>query len=132
MMFSSVRSAADESAGLSRASKGTGRQRTTERHGHTRMATLEVHDGQGRVQFVELARDHPVLFGTSAACDVLLEGEWRSGRCTAGSAGSSGGSRSRLARRRICGDQRPKMTTGSIHQGDEITVGDCRMFLLRR
>ena len=39
------------------------------------MATLEVHDGQGRVQFVELARDHPVLFGTSAACDVLLDGE---------------------------------------------------------
>ena len=24
-----------------------------------------------------------------------------------------------------------KMTTGSIHQGDEITVGDCRMFLIR-
>ena len=39
------------------------------------MATLEVHDGQGRVQFVELGRDHPVLFGTSAACDVLLDGE---------------------------------------------------------
>ena len=38
------------------------------------MATLEVHDGQGRVQFVELARDHPVLFGTSPACDVSAGG----------------------------------------------------------
>ena len=40
-----------------------------------RMATLEVHDGQGRVQFVELARDHPVLFGTSAHATSILEGE---------------------------------------------------------
>ena len=40
-----------------------------------RMATVEVHDGQGRVQFVELAQDHPSLFGTSAACDIVLAGE---------------------------------------------------------
>ena len=41
-------------------------------------------------EFVELARDHPVLFGTSAACDIVLSGEgilpvhgrirWRKGR----------------------------------------------------
>ena len=39
------------------------------------MATLEVHDGEGRVQFVELAHDHPVIFGTSVACDIVLSGE---------------------------------------------------------
>ena len=38
------------------------------------MATLEVHDGQGRVQFIELERDHPILFGTSPHCEVVLEG----------------------------------------------------------
>ena len=38
------------------------------------MATLEVHDGQGRVQFVELERDHLILFGTSPHCEISLEG----------------------------------------------------------
>ena len=33
----------------------------------TDMATLEVHDGQGRVQFVELERNQMILFGTSPA-----------------------------------------------------------------
>jgi outer membrane protein assembly factor BamB len=95
------------------------------------MATLEVHDGQGRVQFVELARDHPVLFGTSAACDVLMDGD--------GIRPVHG--RIRWKKRRFRVEASPdaefvlingtKMTAGSIHQGDEITVGTCRMFLLR-
>ena len=95
------------------------------------MATLEVHDGQGRVQFVELARDHPVLFGTSAACDVLLDGD--------GIRPVHG--RIRWKKRRFRVEASPdaefvlingtKMATGSIHQGDEIAVGACRMFLLR-
>jgi len=95
------------------------------------MATLEVHDGQGRVQFVELARDHPVLFGTSAACDVILDGpEIRPvhGRIS-------------WKKRRFRVEASPdaefvvingtKMTAASVHQGDEIAVGACRMFLLR-
>ena len=94
------------------------------------MATLEVHDGQGRVQFVELARDHPVLFGTSAACDVLLEGDgirpvhgrirWKETVQVEASPDAE-----------FVLINGTKMTTGSIHQGDEIAVGDCRMFLLR-
>jgi outer membrane protein assembly factor BamB len=95
------------------------------------MATLEVHDGQGRVQFVELARDHPVLFGTSASCDVLLDGE--------GIRPVHG--RIRWKKRRFRVEASPdaefvlingaKMSTGSIRQGDEIAVGACRIFLLR-
>jgi outer membrane protein assembly factor BamB len=95
------------------------------------MATLEVHDGQGRVQFVELARDHPVLFGTSSACDVLLDGE--------GIRPVHG--RIRWKTRRFRVEASPdaefvvvngtKMAASSIHQGDEIVVGACRMFLLR-
>ena len=95
------------------------------------MATLEVHDGQGRVQFVELARDHPVLFGTSAACDVLLGGE--------GIRPVHG--RIRWKKRRFRVEASPdaefvlingtKMTTASIRQGDEVVVGDCRIFMLR-
>ncbi len=95
------------------------------------MATLEVHDGQGRVQFVELTRDHPVLFGTSATCDVVLEG--------AGIRPVHG--RIRWKRKRFKVEASPdaeyvlvnghKMTSSTIHQGDEIAVGPCRMFLLK-
>jgi outer membrane protein assembly factor BamB len=95
------------------------------------MATLEVHDSSGRVQFVELTRDHPVLFGTSSACDVVLQGEFI--RPVHG--------RIRWKSEKFKVEASPdaefvlinghKMTTGSIRQGDEITVGDCRMFLIR-
>jgi outer membrane protein assembly factor BamB len=95
------------------------------------MATLEVHDGEGRVQFVELARDHPVLFGTSAACDIVLSGE---GICPV-----QGRIRWKKGRYRV--EASPdaeyvvinghKMTSSSLHQGDEMTVGRCRLFMLR-
>src|SRR5580700_4766344 len=95
------------------------------------MATLEVHDGEGRVQFVEMARDHPLLFGTSAACDVILDGE--------GIRPVHG--RIRWKTRRFRVEASPdaefvlingtKMAAGSIRQGDEIGVGGCRIFLLR-
>ncbi len=95
------------------------------------MATIEVHDGQGRVQFVGLSRDHPLLFGTSAACDVVLEGEgirpvhgrirWKSKRFKIEASPDA----------QFVLINGHKMTTGSVHQGDEITVGPCRMFLLK-
>jgi len=95
------------------------------------MATLEVHDGEGRVQFVELARDHPVLFGTSVACDIVLSG--------AGISPVQGRIRWKKGRYRV--EASPdaeyvvinghKMTRSSLHQGDEMTVGRCRLFMLR-
>ena len=95
------------------------------------MATLEIHDREGRVQFIELLRDHPVLFGTSSACDVLLKGD--SIRPVHG--------RIRWKSRRFKIEASPdaeyvvinghKMTTSSLEQGDEISIGDCRMFLIR-
>jgi outer membrane protein assembly factor BamB len=95
------------------------------------MATLEIHDSQGRVQFVELTRDHPILFGTSSACDVLLHGElirpvhgrirWKSQKFKIEASPDA----------EYVLINGHKMTTGSLHQGDEITVGDCRMFLIR-
>ena len=39
------------------------------------MATLEVHDGRGRVERVAIARDHPVMLGSSPKCDIVLEGD---------------------------------------------------------
>jgi outer membrane protein assembly factor BamB len=95
------------------------------------MATLEVHDAQGRVQFIELTRDHPVLFGTSAACDVILDGP--------GIRPVHG--RIRWKGKRYKVEASPdaeyvlvngtRMTASSIRQGDEIGVGPCSMFLMR-
>ncbi|MGC8638318.1 MAG: PQQ-binding-like beta-propeller repeat protein [Isosphaeraceae bacterium] len=95
------------------------------------MATLEVHDGEGRVQFVDLARDHPLLFGSSAACDIMLPG--------AGIMPVHGRIRWKKGNYRV--EASPdaeyvvvnghKMTSSSLHQGDEMVVGDCRLFLFR-
>ena len=95
------------------------------------MATLEVHDDQGRVQFVELARDHPVLFGTSAACDIPLSGEgispvhgrirWKKGRYRVEASPDA----------EFVVVNGHKMTSSSLHQGDEMTVGPCRLFVMR-
>ena len=38
------------------------------------MATLEVHDGQGRVERVTISRDQTILFGSSPKCDIVLDG----------------------------------------------------------
>ncbi len=95
------------------------------------MATLEVHDMAGGVRFVELTRDHPVLFGTSSACDVLLQGNgirpvhgrirWKSKRFKIEASPDA----------EFVVINGHKMTTSSLEQGDEIVVGDCRMFLIR-
>jgi outer membrane protein assembly factor BamB len=95
------------------------------------MATLEVHDGQGRVQFVELAQDHPSLFGTSAACDIVLSGEgvspvhgrirWKKGRYRVEASPDA----------QYVTINGHKMTSSSLHQGDEMTVGPCRLFMMR-
>ncbi|MDR3620840.1 MAG: PQQ-binding-like beta-propeller repeat protein [Paludisphaera borealis] len=95
------------------------------------MATLEVHDAQGRVRFVDLAMDHPVLFGSSASCDIVVEG--------AGIMPVQG--RIRWGKNRFKVDASPDaeslivngrhVVTTSLHQGDELTVGPCRIFVLR-
>ena len=95
------------------------------------MATLEVHDGQGRVQFIELERNQMILFGTSPSCEIILEGpEIKPVH-----------GRLRLKSGRVKVESSPdaefvvlngrRMVSGSIGQGDEITVGPCRIFVLR-
>ena len=95
------------------------------------MATLEVHDGQGRVQFVDLEPNQMILFGTSASCEIILDGQ--DIKPVHG--------RLRLKAGRVKVESSPdaefvilngrRMVSGSIGQGDEITVGPCRIFLLR-
>ena len=95
------------------------------------MATLEIHDGEGRVQFIELEPNQMVLFGTSASCEIILEGpEIKPVH-----------GRLRLKAGRVKVESSPdaefvvlngrRMVSGSLGQGDEMTVGPCRIFVLR-
>ncbi len=95
------------------------------------MATLEIHDGQGRVQFVELERNQMVLFGTSPSCDIILEDpeikpvhgriRWKSDRVKLEASPDA----------QFLTINGRKMVSGSAGQGDEIAVGSCRIFVLR-
>ncbi|MDG3003145.1 outer membrane protein assembly factor BamB family protein [Paludisphaera mucosa] len=94
------------------------------------MATLEIHEGPGKVRLVELDREHPVLLGSAASCDIVLQG---------------GGilpvhGRIRWRGRRFKVDASPdaeflevngrKIVSATLHQGDELTIGPCRLFVL--
>ena len=95
------------------------------------MATLEIHDGQGRVQFVELERNHMILFGTSPTCEIILEGpeikpvhgriRWKADRVRLEASPDA----------QFLTINGRKMVSGSAGQGDEIAVGPCRIFVLR-
>src|SRR5437764_1162259 len=94
------------------------------------MATLEVHDGQGRVQRVEVARDQTVLLGSSPKCDVVLSGDgvlpfharlrWKSTRYKVDASPD--------ARFLLINGQ--KLAASSFRQGDELEIGPCRIFMI--
>lgn len=96
------------------------------------MATLEVHDGSGRVERVIIARDQPVMFGTSPKCDIVLSG--------AGVLPFHGRIRWQSRKGRFKVDASPdaeylrvnggKMASSSFRQGDEVQIGDCRIFMI--
>jgi outer membrane protein assembly factor BamB len=96
------------------------------------MATLEVHDGRGRVERVTIARDQPVMFGSSPKCDIVLSGE--------GVLPFHGRIRWKPQKQRFKIDASPdaqyllinghKMAASSFRQGDEVAVGNHRIFMI--
>ncbi len=96
------------------------------------MATLEIHDGSGKVERVVVARDQTVLFGSSPKCDIVLAGE--------GILPFHGRLRWNPKKNGFKVDASPdaqflrvnghKMSKSSFRLGDEIQVGDCRIFLI--
>ena len=94
------------------------------------MAILEVHDGRGGVQRVTIARDEPVLFGTSPSCAIVLGGD--------GVAPIHG--RIRWSKRRYKVDagagvdsievNGKRVKTSTLYQGDEIRAGLGRIFVI--
>jgi outer membrane protein assembly factor BamB len=96
------------------------------------MATLEVHDGQGRVERVVVSRDQTVLFGSSPKCEIVLAGE--------GIFPFHGRLRWNPRKQRFKADASPdaqflvvnghRMSSSSFRLGDEIDVGGNRIFLI--
>src|SRR5258708_5202887 len=96
------------------------------------MATLEVHDSQGRVERVVIARDQPVMFGSSPKCEIVLNGEdvlpfhgrvrWqnRKGRFKVDASPDA----------EFLWVNGHKMSSSSFRQGDEVQVGACRIFMI--
>ena len=94
------------------------------------MATLEIHDGRNQVRRVRITRENPVMFGSDPMCDVVIEGQ--------GIQPFHG--RIRWKARRYKADASPEVPwievngrqvkSKSLYQGDEIRIGNCRIFLL--
>jgi len=94
------------------------------------MATLEVHDGRGRIEYVSISRENPALFGTDPQCDVVL----------ADPAALPFHGRFRWKGERFKVESMPeaqylvvngkKVLSSSFRQGDELVIGRCRIFML--
>ena len=96
------------------------------------MATLEVHNGEGRVERFVLTREQPLMFGSSPRADIILVGE--------GIHPFHGRVRWQVKKERYKIDASPeaeylvvnghKMASASFRQGDEIQVGTSRIFMI--
>ncbi len=94
------------------------------------MATLEVHDGRGRVEIVTITREATALFGSDPKCDVVVDdpqalpfhgrlrykaGKFRAEAFPEANALTINGK---------------KVVASSLQQGDEIKVGAFKIFLV--
>ena len=94
------------------------------------MATFEVHDGLGGVQYVQVGRDNPAMFGTDPRCDLVLADpaalpfhgrlRWRRGKFKV-EATPEAGSLEVNGR---------KVIAVGLKRGDEVRVGRSRIYLL--
>ncbi len=94
------------------------------------MATLEVHDGRGRVEYVTIAREHPLIFGSDPKCDVVLNDpqilpfhgrlRWKNDRFKAEA----------FPEARALDLNGKQIVSASFRQGDEIQIGRYRIFLV--
>lgn len=94
------------------------------------MATLEVHDSRGRVEYVTIAPNSQALIGSAPNCDVVLRDpnvlpihgrlRWKRGKLKVEATPDS---HSLEVNGR-------KIVSGTLHQGDEVRIGGYRIFLL--
>lgn len=94
------------------------------------MATLEVHDGKSRVEYVEISRDRPAMFGSDPRCEIVLQDpkafpihgriRWGRGKFKVEATPEA----------RAIEINGHKVVISSFKQGDELRVGGYRIFLL--
>jgi outer membrane protein assembly factor BamB len=94
------------------------------------MATLEIHDGRGRVEYVSISRENPALFGTDPKCDVVLTDpkvlpfhgrfRWKGERFKV----------EPMPEAEYLIVNGKKILSSSFRQGDELVIGKCRIFML--
>ena len=94
------------------------------------MATLEVHDGRGRVEIVTISRDHTALFGSDPKCDVVMDDpqvlpfhgrlRYKGGKYRAEA----------FPEAQALAINGKKVVAASLAQGDEIKVGAYKIFLV--
>ncbi len=94
------------------------------------MATLEIHDGQGRVQRVTITREQTVLFGSArsvrscwtakGSCRSTAGCGWKKNRYKADASPDAGAIEVNGKR----------LASSSFRQGDEIVVGPCRIYMI--
>ena len=94
------------------------------------MATFEVHDGLGGVQYVSVGRDNPAMFGTDPRCDLVLSDpaalpfhgrlRWRRGKFKVEATPEA-------QSLEVNGQ---KVLVAGLKQGDEVRIGRSRIYLL--
>lgn len=94
------------------------------------MATLEIHDGRGQVQYLSITREQPVVFGSDPRCDIVLHDPaalpfhgrigWRKTRYKVEA----------FPEARAVEIDGKKVVASSFRQGGEIRIGDARIFLV--
>ncbi|CAN5717416.1 hypothetical protein BH23PLA1_BH23PLA1_29480 [soil metagenome] len=94
------------------------------------MATLEIHDGRGRVEYLTISRDQQVVFGADPKCDIVLNDpaalpfhgrlRWRNGRYKAEA----------FPEARALEIDGKRVLSSSFRQGSEIRIGSSRIFLI--
>ncbi|HEU5118109.1 MAG TPA: FHA domain-containing protein, partial [Isosphaeraceae bacterium] len=94
------------------------------------MATLEVHDGKGRVEYVTISRSHPALIGSDPKCDVVVKDpavlgfhgrmRWKGDRFKVEA----------FPEARSLDVNGKKVVSTSFRQGDELAIGNVRVFLV--
>ncbi len=94
------------------------------------MATLEVHDGKGRVEYVTISRSHPALIGSDPKCDVVVNDpsvlgfhgrmRWKGDRFKVEA----------FPEARSLDVNGKKVVSTSFRQGDELAIGNFRVFLV--
>src|SRR5690606_1427483 len=94
------------------------------------MATLEIHDGSGRAEYVTISREGIGLVGADPKCDVVVPDpqarpiharlRWKRDWLRLEAMPEA---RSLLVNGR-------KLAKATLRQGDEIVIGACRIFVL--